>query len=44
MRRPVKLVYVEPLPDKKTAMKRELKIKKMGRVGKSRLVEMKIKP
>lgn len=37
--RPVKLVYLEPQPDKATAMKRELAIKKMKRVQKSRLVE-----
>lgn len=35
---PVKLVYVEELPDRTSAMKREIEIKKMGRVGKSRLI------
>ena len=38
-RRPVKLVYVEPQPDKVTALKRELAIKKLKRVQKSKLVE-----
>jgi putative endonuclease len=35
---PVKLVYVEELPDRKSAMKREIAIKKMGRDGKGRLI------
>ena len=38
-RRPVKLVYLEPHPNRRDAMKRELAIKKMKRVQKSRLVE-----
>jgi len=38
MRRPVKLVYVEEQLDRKSAMKRELAIKKMGRAGKSNLI------
>lgn len=38
-RRPVKLVYLEPQPDKVTAMKRELAIKKLRRGQKSKLVE-----
>jgi putative endonuclease len=38
-RRPVKLVYSEEQPDRKTAMKREIAIKKMRREGKKRLVE-----
>jgi putative endonuclease len=38
MRRPVKLVYVEEQPDRKSAMKRELAIKKMRRDGKKKLV------
>ncbi len=38
MRLPVKLVYVEEQPDRKTAMKREIEIKRMGRDGKSELV------
>jgi putative endonuclease len=36
---PVKLVYVEPQPTRIDAMKRELAIKKMKRVQKSKLVE-----
>ncbi len=39
MRGPVKLVYVEELPDRKAAMKREIEIKKMSRDRKSRLIE-----
>ena len=35
---PVKLVYVEELPDRKSAMKREIAIKKMKRERKSRLI------
>jgi putative endonuclease len=35
---PVKLVYVEELPDRKAAMKREIAIKKLGRKGKGKLV------
>jgi putative endonuclease len=38
-RAPVKLVYVEELPDRKSAMKREIAIKKMGRQGKVRLID-----
>jgi putative endonuclease len=37
-RGPVKLVYVEELPDRKTAMKREIAIKRLGRLGKVRLI------
>jgi putative endonuclease len=37
MRMPVKLVYVEELPDRKTAMKRESAIKKMTREKKKKL-------
>lgn len=36
-RRPVKLVYVEELPSRSDAMKRELVIKAMGRERKMRL-------
>lgn len=36
---PVKLVYVEELPDRKSAMKREIVIKRLGRVGKSKLIQ-----
>ena len=39
MRGPVKLVYVEELPDKKSAMKREIAIKKMKRKGKMKLMD-----
>ena len=38
MRRPVKLVHVEELPDKISAMKRELAIKRLGRIGKEKLI------
>jgi putative endonuclease len=38
-RGPVKLVYVEELPDRKTAMKREIAIKKLGRMGKNKLIQ-----
>lgn len=37
-RRPVKLVYVEEQPDRKTAMKRERAIKKMTRSQKRKLI------
>lgn len=36
---PVKLVYVEELPDRKTAMKREVAIKRMERERKKRLIQ-----
>ena len=39
MRLPVKLVYVEEQPDRVSAMKRELAIKRMRREGKMKLVE-----
>jgi putative endonuclease len=35
---PVKLVYVEELPDRKSAMKREIAIKKMKRERKGNLI------
>jgi putative endonuclease len=38
-RRPVRLVYVEPQPDRRTAMKREIQIKRLGRAGKLKLLE-----
>ena len=41
MRRPVRLVYVEPQPDRTAAMKREIEIKKMRREGKEKLVKSK---
>jgi putative endonuclease len=37
-RRPVQLVYVEPQPDRATAMKRERAIKKLTRAGKLVLI------
>lgn len=37
-RRPVKLVYLEPQPDRSTAQKREIKIKKLSRARKEALV------
>lgn len=39
MRLPVKLVYVEELPDRKTAMKREIAIKRMERGRKIKLIQ-----
>ena len=39
MRLPVKLVYVEPQPDRTTAMRREIAIKRMDRARKLRLIE-----
>jgi len=39
MRLPVKLVYVEEQPDRSSAIKRELAIKKMGRQGKKKLIK-----
>jgi putative endonuclease len=35
---PVKLVYVEELPDRRSAMKREIAIKRMNRARKAKLV------
>jgi putative endonuclease len=35
---PVKLVYVEELPDRKSAMKREIAIKRLKRQGKGKLI------
>jgi len=37
-RRPVKLVYIEELPDRASAMKREIAIKKMERERKRKLI------
>lgn len=37
MRLPVKLVYTEEMPDRKSAMKREIAIKKMTRERKKKL-------
>ena len=39
MRLPVKLVYVEELPDRKSAMKREIAIKRMQRGRKTKLIQ-----
>jgi putative endonuclease len=39
MRRPVVLVYREDVPDRSTAMRREVAIKKLDRERKERLVE-----
>ncbi len=39
MRRPVRLVYVEPQPDRTTAMKRERAIKRLTRQAKQALIE-----
>ena len=38
-RRPVKLIYVEELPDKSSALKRERAIKRLSRKGKEKLVK-----
>lgn len=42
-RRPVKMVYLEEQPDKISALKRELAIKKMKREQKSKLIEGKVR-
>ncbi len=39
MRRPVRLVYVEPQPDRRTAMKRERAIKRLPRLKKQALIQ-----
>lgn len=39
IRRPVKMVYIEEQPDKITALKRELAIKRMHRNKKTGLIE-----
>lgn len=38
VRLPVKLVYIEEQPDQKSAMKREIAIKRLGRAGKIKLI------
>jgi predicted GIY-YIG superfamily endonuclease len=38
MRLPVKLVYTEEQPDRKSAMKRERSIKNLKRAGKEKLI------
>ena len=40
-RLPVKLVYVEEVPDRKSAMKREIEIKRLKRDGKAKLIRSK---
>jgi putative endonuclease len=37
-RRPVKLIYIEELPDKSSALKREIEIKKLSRKKKEELL------
>jgi putative endonuclease len=37
-RRPVRMVYVEQQPDRSSAMRREIQIKRMNRKAKERLV------
>ena len=39
-RGPVRLVYVEEMPDRRTAMQRELEIKRMRRAKKLALVDL----
>ncbi|MEI6288914.1 MAG: GIY-YIG nuclease family protein [Chloroflexota bacterium] len=39
MHRPVSLVYIEEVPDRTSAMKREIAIKNMPRERKSRLIQ-----
>jgi putative endonuclease len=39
MRLPVKLVYIEEQPDRTTAMKREIAIKRLSRERKGKLIE-----
>ena len=39
MHRPVKLVYIEPQPDRLTAMRRELTIKKYSHLQKQKMAE-----
>ena len=40
-RRPVRLVYVEEQPDRSSAMRREIKIKRMSRKAKGKLIKPK---
>jgi len=37
--RPVRLVYVEELPDRSSAMRREVQIKRLGRAAKEKLIK-----
>ena len=41
-RSPVKLVYVEEWPDRKTAMKREIAIKRLTRDAKGKLIRAQV--
>ena len=41
-RGPVTLVYVEELPDRKAAMKREIAIKRLTRDGKGKLIRRQV--
>ena len=43
MRRPVKMVYLEEQPDKVSALKRELAIKRLPRKNKQKLVNSQLK-
>lgn len=38
LRRPVRLVFIEPQPDRSSAMKRERSIKKMKRIQKKKMI------
>ncbi len=40
-RRPVRLVYVEEQPDRGSAMRREMRIKRMSRSVKGKLIKLK---
>jgi putative endonuclease len=40
-RRPVRLAYLEEYPDRGSAMRREFRIKKMGRKAKEKLIKSK---
>ena len=44
VRRPVSFVYMERVPDKSSALKREIEIKKLSREEKLKLIENKCKP
>jgi putative endonuclease len=41
-RGPVRLVYLEEVPDRPTAQKREMEIKRLSRAGKFKLIECSI--
>lgn len=42
MHRPVKLVYIEEQPDRVSAMKRELAIKRLTRAAKVKLIDVQV--